>query len=334
MALAADLTIVLDLVRGSKWMGHKHNKHIRTHAHTLTAPANADGVTRLLAGSDARHGVRSGAHPRPPIPVPPHSHTPPTLNPHPQPKNFSVQLAARVQDENKGASFRVGFVGYRDFGDATRFVVVPLSGDVMEVRRQLMPLKAEGGDDPPEDVAGGLAKAMDPTTMGWRTADACKRLIVLVTDAPPHGRKFAAKAYRDRYADGPDPDGLDAEEVFRRLAAAKFHFTLLQCAKGTGMDKMVTVFRAAWSAAAPEGYEFNVTRLAAGDISAPVVAGQSAAAAGGAPVVLPRPAFGGSDGGGAAGGASDPTASGGAGGASSGFFGALMGSIERSKGRR
>jgi len=220
-------------------------------------------------------------------------------------------------------------------------VVVPLSEDAEALRSQLLPLRTEGGADLPEDVAGGLAKAMDPAVMGWRDASECQRLIVLVADAPPHGRKFAAKPYIDRFPDGPDPDGLEAEEVFRQLAAAKFHFTLTLGSRH--LDQTVTVFREVWTATAPAGFEFNVTHLAAGGVAPPVVAGLGADTVGssGTPVMLPGAALGGDGVAPAAGGSSgDPSGTAGtgsapaaSGGSSSGFFGALMSSIEHSKRR-
>jgi myosin protein heavy chain len=52
-------------------------------------------------------------------------------------------------------------------------------------------IEADGGDDGPEDVAGGFKKALE---QDWR---AKSRYAVLIADAPCHGRKY--HTFHDNY---------------------------------------------------------------------------------------------------------------------------------------
>ena len=61
-------------------------------------------------------------------------------------------------------------------------------------------LKADGGGDAPEDVAGGLDLALK---MSW---DHQIRICILVADAPCHGKQFHSS--HDNYPNG-DPHGLE-----------------------------------------------------------------------------------------------------------------------------
>jgi hypothetical protein len=67
---------------------------------------------------------------------------------------------------------RLAFVGYRDFGDAPRlqqFEVLDFTDSVDVFHQFCWRLAADGGDDTPEDVFGGLEKvnALDWSTDGW-----------------------------------------------------------------------------------------------------------------------------------------------------------------------
>ena len=79
--------------------------------------------------------------------------------------------------------FRAAFVGYRDLCDAERFVLHPFNENVDALIASIRSVRADGGGDTPEDVAGGLHHVL---SLGW-TGDV--RLVLFCCDAPAHGDK-------------------------------------------------------------------------------------------------------------------------------------------------
>lgn len=66
-----------------------------------------------------------------------------------------------MKNEFKGSEFRVGFVAYRDFGDSKRLEIFPfISENYQDLDEFIYQLKAFGGSDAPEDMAGGLHAAL------------------------------------------------------------------------------------------------------------------------------------------------------------------------------
>jgi hypothetical protein len=63
-------------------------------------------------------------------------------------------------------SVRLALVGYRDFGDALQFEVLDFADSVDAFHQFCSNLTASGGDDEPEDVFGGLEKAI---ALNWST---------------------------------------------------------------------------------------------------------------------------------------------------------------------
>lgn len=103
-------------------------------------------------------------------------------------------------------SIRISFVGYRDINDKNIFYHLPFNTDVGLVKEVIGRVKADGGDDIPEDVQGGLKMAL---MQDW-TEEAIKR-IVLITDAPAHGNQYH-QLKRDQYPKG-NPAGLNLEAL-------------------------------------------------------------------------------------------------------------------------
>ena len=59
---------------------------------------------------------------------------------------------------------RVSFVGYRDVADKPRFEIFEFSEDLDACAKFIGTMRATGGGDTPEDVQGGLQKALE---MKW-----------------------------------------------------------------------------------------------------------------------------------------------------------------------
>lgn len=54
---------------------------------------------------------------------------------------------------------RISFVGYRDYGDSNRFSIFEFSDEMDLFETFLLKVNASGGNDTPEDVAGGFKHA-------------------------------------------------------------------------------------------------------------------------------------------------------------------------------
>ena len=56
---------------------------------------------------------------------------------------------------------RVCFIGYRDHKDKVRFEIKHFTEDIEEIKKFISSVEAEGGDDEPEDVAGGMKRCLE-----------------------------------------------------------------------------------------------------------------------------------------------------------------------------
>merc|ERR1711920_613445 len=166
---------------------------------------------------------------------------------------------------------RLAFVAYRDFQDGPAQVHT-FTEDVGSLVSFIDAQDAQGGDDVPEDVAGGLAAALG---LKWRAET---RTVVLVTDAPCHGQKYHGT--HDDYPDG-DPTGLSMVKLMHGFRHSHIDFTFVQLTSGT--DKMQRMLKATYErAAGPENirkYELRDLREIIED------AGGAAAISSGVPAV-------------------------------------------------
>ena len=143
------------------------------------------------------------------------------------------------------ASFRAAFIGYRDHCDAERFVLHPLNENVDALTASIRAVRAQGGGDTPEDVAGGLQHAL---ALDWR-GDV--RLALLCCDAPAHGERYHEPMMDDAHPKG-DPTGLDPAALVKALAQRRIDLTVFRVNKS--VDKMCALFKAAHAeGAAAEG---------------------------------------------------------------------------------
>lgn len=107
-------------------------------------------------------------------------------------------IVADIRNSNKLASesaLRVGVQAYRDADGFVEFLTKPHpltpSNKIAEVQNFLKHLGAVGGGDGPEAVATALDRTLnDKNELGWLPASsAAHKIIVHITDAPPHGIK-------------------------------------------------------------------------------------------------------------------------------------------------
>ena len=134
-------------------------------------------------------------------------------------------------------TFRLSFIGYRDFGDDEQFIVIPFTENIKSVRDRISVINACGGNDTPEDVAGALDKI---NKLEWK-GDV--KIVYFVTDAPAHGTEYHPITMGDRYPRG-DPEGRDPKKQVRQLASRGIDFTIFRVTPQ--IDKMIEQFDAGY----------------------------------------------------------------------------------------
>jgi vacuole morphology and inheritance protein 14 len=97
-------------------------------------------------------------------------------------KDEITSIIEYVRTQNYGIQIRVSIVAYRDIRDSKRFEVLPFTEDTALPKKFISGLVADGGDDGPEDIAGGFKLALEQEWL------AKARYAILIADAPCHGR--------------------------------------------------------------------------------------------------------------------------------------------------
>jgi len=154
-----------------------------------------------------------------------------------QAKTKAKGVITQAQERFK-VDIRVSFVGYRDFSDQVRFQTSDfVCGDNMEsIVSLISSCVANGGGDGPEDVAGGLEKAVG---MSWSSRI---RLLVHIADAPAHCEEYNnggdSPNHLSQAKAGPDP-----ADLIRSLGEKRVNYYFFKINSST--DKMIEKFRAA-----------------------------------------------------------------------------------------
>lgn len=109
-------------------------------------------------------------------------------------------------------------ISYRDHPPQDRTYVtktLPFTSSISELKAELASLTASGGGDGPEAATSAMYEAL--TGVQWRQHSA--KMIVLVTDAAPHGIGEVG----DGFPAG-DPDGHDPLALAREMASKGITF--------------------------------------------------------------------------------------------------------------
>jgi len=117
---------------------------------------------------------------------------------------------------------RVGLVAFRDHPPQDSSFVTKNFGftsDIAVMRRNLQTLVATGGGDGPEAQTAALSDALN---MDWR--DSAIKIVVLITDSPPHGIGEG----QDGFSAG-SPDQNDPLVLARMMAKKGITLFLLAC---------------------------------------------------------------------------------------------------------
>ncbi|KAH7912674.1 hypothetical protein BJ138DRAFT_750081 [Hygrophoropsis aurantiaca] len=123
-------------------------------------------------------------------------------------------------------NLRIGLVAFRDHPPQDNTFVTqyhPLTSDVGLVRSQLSRLAAHGGGDGPEAQSDAMAVAL---TANWR--DDAVKIVILITDAPPHGIRNAVNDYVDMFPNG-CPQQNDPLHIANRFNAFGITLHVVAC---------------------------------------------------------------------------------------------------------
>lgn len=129
-------------------------------------------------------------------------------------KDSLSDIVDQVTRRTKDLEIRFGVVSYRDHPPQDRTYVTQVEdfdNRVKRVQKRIAALKPSEGGDTPEAVADGLHDAR--VKLSW-AADSYK-VVLLVGDAPPHGRQYNQIA--DDYFPNGCPSGYDPIDEVREL---------------------------------------------------------------------------------------------------------------------
>lgn len=141
-------------------------------------------------------------------------------------KDTAIEAFDEIRKQYTYSTIRLGLICYRDIGDDERFIVSPLTENIESIQEVLKNVRAKGGNDTSEDVAGALEKTIDLFKEGSNEYNPV-RIILLVTDAPAHGLRYHPITVGDRFPNG-DPDGKDPYEQVRQLAFMGVDITIFR----------------------------------------------------------------------------------------------------------
>ena len=147
--------------------------------------------------------------------------------------NDIVKQLTNSKGQGRNQEMSLAFVAYRDHCDSDRFEILPFTKSTEEFKRFCEGITATGGGDGPEDVFGGIDKAIN---LGW-SSNISTKVIFHICDAPCHGREF--HCYGDDYPDG-DPHGLTHTELFSRIRQLGIHYYFGRMTSTT--DQMIRKF--------------------------------------------------------------------------------------------
>jgi hypothetical protein len=141
------------------------------------------------------------------------------------------------------AEVRMAVVGYKDHMDNPNIQFSDFTPSADQVRSFLNGLSATGGGDAPEDVLGGIRRALNAT---WMHQTRC---IIHIADAPPHGRTLHNFSdTQDNYPNpGSEPHSLIHRPLLEQMVKLNINYVLLRINDST--DRMAFTFFEQYAAA-------------------------------------------------------------------------------------
>jgi hypothetical protein len=129
----------------------------------------------------------------------------------------------------------------RDILDEERFITSHLTENVQIIQDILKNVKAKGGDDTAEDVAGALEKVIE--LFKKDSNENTLKIVLFVTDAPCHGLRYHHITVDDRFPNG-DPQGKEPYEQIKELVNMNTDITIFRI--NSRIDKMIEEFQNAF----------------------------------------------------------------------------------------
>uniref|UniRef100_A0AC35F058 Alpha-type protein kinase domain-containing protein n=1 Tax=Panagrolaimus sp. PS1159 TaxID=55785 RepID=A0AC35F058_9BILA len=164
----------------------------------------------------------------------------------------SLKTASAMPQQQKTAKqLRCSFVAYRDHSDSKQFEILQFTESVETFRLFCAGLRADGGGDTPEDVFGGIEKALE---LSWSPNFGTK-VIFHIADAPCHGKKYHDCG--DSYPSG-DPKGRTEADLFKRIIENGIDYYFGKINNST--DKMIKIFEGVYN---QEITEFDIKNVKA-----------------------------------------------------------------------
>ena len=150
-------------------------------------------------------------------------------------KNDIEEIVSSIKETFEN-TVQVAFVGYRDHTDGSkRIECLQFTENIDEFKEFLSNITAEGGDDAPEDVLGGIEAAVN---LGWCSKN---KVLFHIGDAPQHGPRFhdMGESFDNYY--GCEPRGLQIEDLFDIINRMKVKYFFAKINDST--DKMIREFK-------------------------------------------------------------------------------------------
>lgn len=165
----------------------------------------------------------------------------------------AIDVLRRLQEGNLDTTMYAALVGYTDIDpfkpvppqhEASNYTIVDFTTDMTIVHRALNNAQANGGDDIAENMAGAFDKVGN---LSWptETGPHITKKVVIVTDAPPHGKKYhTPDVYMtDNFPRG-CPFGFDPNSQIEKFARENID-VIVFCLEPRILDRMIEEFQAA-----------------------------------------------------------------------------------------
>jgi len=155
-------------------------------------------------------------------------------------KKHVISMADSIKKDAGSIPVQVSFVCYRDFDSGRDNIKsVPFTERIESIKDFVATLKAQGGDDAPEDMAGGMRESL---SLQWKPG--AKKFCVIVADAPCHGGTRYHDCRTDKFPNGGEP-GLP-DQYLEQMKNQGIQLIFVRINETT--DKMVSVFRQTYDA--------------------------------------------------------------------------------------
>ena len=159
----------------------------------------------------------------------------------------AIGVLTRLKKANPNTNLYAALVGYTDIDpfklDPPKYTILDFTSDISSVHSVLKSAQANGGDDIAENMAGALhevGKLSWPTETGPHIT----QKVVIIADAPPHGKKYHTPDVTDNFPRG-CPFGFDPNSQIEKFASKDIDVIVFRVGQPRILDKMIEEFQEA-----------------------------------------------------------------------------------------